>query len=187
MSIPHHRRSIRLPGHDYASAGAYFVTLLVHHREPLFGTLANGDVHLTAWGSLARSEWQRLPARFAGIQIDTYIIMPDHMHAILWITDAATQSLSGARLLQPFKADAPSPASPLPASVKVSSLGTVVGAYKATTARLINALRRSPGAPVWQRNYFERIIRDEEELARITDYILANPTRTDEDLDLFPG
>jgi len=63
----------------------------------------------------------------------------------------------------------------------------VIGAYKATTARLINGLRRSPGAPVWQRNYFERIIRDEDELARITDYILANPTTTEDDMDLFPG
>lgn len=176
MSTPHHRRSIRLPGYDYASAGAYFITLLVHQRQPLFGVLANGEVQLTSWGRLAESEWQRLPARFPTFELGAYVIMPDHLHAILWIHETSLPSLQRARQPSPLLKP------PLP-----DSLGNVIAAYKATTARLINGLRRSPGAPVWQRNYFERIIRDDGELARITDYILANPTTVEDDKDLFPG
>ena len=190
MSNPRHRRSIRLPGYDYTSAGAYFVTLLVHQRQHLFGTLANGEVQLTAWGRLAQTEWCRLAERFPGILIDMYVIMPDHLHAILWINTADMPSPPGARHPTPLKMDGSSLASPqlgrpLPTSPPPGSLGAVIGAYKATTARLINGLRHSPGAPVWQRNYFERIIRDENELSRIYDYIQSNPLNADDEEDPF--
>lgn len=114
MSSPNHRHSIRLPGYDYASEGAYFVTLLVHQREPLFGSLANGEVQLTTWGRLVESEWRRLPMRFNGIQIDTHMIMPDHLHGILWIQNTVMSSPQGARHHLPLKINAPSLASPLP-------------------------------------------------------------------------
>ena len=185
MSNPRHRRSIRLPGYDYTSTGAYFVTLLVHQRQHLFGTLANGEVQLTAWGRLAQTEWCRLPERFHGILIDTFVIMPDHLHAILWINTTAMRSSQEARHPTLLKMDGSSPASPLPNPPPPGSLGAVIGAYKATTARLINGLRHSPGSPVWQRNYFERIIRDEDELSRIYDYILSNPLNADDEENPF--
>jgi len=187
MSDPRHRRSIRLPGYDYTSAGVYFVTLLVYQRQHLFGTLANGEVQLNAWGRLVENELCRLPERFPGILIYTYVIMPDHLHAILWINSAAKPSPQGARHSTPFKMDGPYLASPLPKPPPPGSLGAVIGAYKATTARLINGLRRSPGAPVWQRNYFERIIRDEDEFSQIYEYIQANPLNTDDAEDPMPG
>jgi REP element-mobilizing transposase RayT len=190
MSNPRHRRSIRLPGYDYTSAGAYFVTLLIHQRQHLFGTLANGEVQLTTWGRLAETEWRRLPERFHGLLIDTFVIMPDHLHAILWINTAAMLSSQEARHPTLLKMDGSSPASPqlgrpLPNPPPPGSLGAVIGAYKATTARLINGLRHSPGAPVWQRNYFERIIRDEDELSRIYEYIQSNPLNADDEKNPF--
>lgn len=184
MFDKHHRRSIRLKDYDYTSSGAYFVTLVAWQRELLFGEVIDGKVCLNALGVLVENEWRRLGQRFGQVALDEFIIMPNHIHGILLIAENDdTNSVVGARQEKSILSGESSLASPLPNSPKnptgaiSGSLGAVVGAYKSKTARLINGLRRTRGAPVWQRNYYEHIIRNEAELGRIQAYIQNNPIR----------
>ncbi len=208
----HHRRSIRLPEYDYTRAGAYFVTLVTQGREDLFGEISGGVMHLNEFGLLVENEWRRLEKRFGRVGIDEFVVMPNHLHAIIWIAqpDAARPAgagqfksgadaphggsdvgagqenygQSGESSLAPPLPTPPLPAPPLrittsqqihaslpdtppqqisPHGAFSAPLGTIVGSFKSTTARLINGLRSTTGAPVWQRNYYEHIIRDEKE------------------------
>lgn len=152
------RRSIRLPHYDYSSAGAYFVTVCAYRRHPLFQepTLAG----------IVDQAWLDLPRRFSNISLDAFVVMPNHVHFIIWLepvgaTLAVAQTGAGA--------------SPAP------TLGDVVGSFKSLVAiewlRHIRAtgLRRS--ARVWQRNYYERVLRDDDELRRAREYISLNPLK----------
>lgn len=156
----HHRRSIRLPGYDYTAPGAYFVTICAQDRICLFGQVVNGVMQLNLYGRVAATYWERLPHHFPNLQLGAWVIMPNHMHGILIITEAAAPS-------------APPPEDGLAAG----SLGAIVGNYKSTTTRRINQMRHTPGGVVWQRNYWEHIIRDDAAYARIADYIATNPAR----------
>jgi len=199
MSDSHHRRSVRLQDYDYTLPGAYFVTLVTWQSELLFGEVVDGEVCLNTLGSLVENEWRRLGLRFGQVVLDDFIIMPNHVHGILLIeendvTGARQKSDSvGARQEQPILSGKSSLASPLPNTpppnslsnvprgIISGSLGAIIGAYKSTTARLINGLRHTRGAPVWQRNYYEHIIRNEAELTRIQAYIQNNPIQWDTD------
>jgi REP element-mobilizing transposase RayT len=179
----HQRRSIRLPGHDYASAGAYFVTICTHQRELLFEDPVLRGV--------AEALWQRIPRHFPHVQLDAWVVMPNHVHGILVITgdacrgEASPETVSSTHPLAPAgtgsAGQAPTgDASPLPhrpAGPSPGSLGAIVGNFKSVTARRINRLRRTPGAPVWQRNYYEHVVRDERALNAIRQYIADNPAR----------
>jgi len=83
----HHRRSIRLKGYDYASAGAYYVTIVAWHRECLFGEVVNKEMALSKFGLVAKQQWEKLPKRFPNIELGAYMIMPNHMHGIIVITN----------------------------------------------------------------------------------------------------
>jgi putative transposase len=180
----HHRRSIRLPGYDYRQAGVYFVTICTHQKELLFE-----DPILRR---VAETLWQRIPRHFPHVQLDTWVVMPNHIHGIIIITgdphcrgeasqatDSHTKprpdSASGS-VSQPASGDA-SPLPDRPTGVSPGSLGAIVGNFKSITARRINRLRRMPGLPVWQRNYYEHIVRDERALNAIRQYIATNPAR----------
>ena len=143
----HHRNSIRLKDFDYSSPGAYFVTCVMQDRLNLLGEIIDAGVKLNQFGNLVSTEWLRLPQRFPGIEIDEVVVMPNHIHGIVILTD--------------LKPD--------------WNLAVIVGSFKSSTARLINAYRKSRGNPVWQRNYYEHIIRNEEDLNRIREYIRDNP------------
>ncbi len=163
-SSSHHRRSIRLPEYDYTQPGAYFVTLVTRQREPLFGVVAEGDVRLTAAGEAVWEVWKSLPGRYPQIELDTAVVMPNHFHGILWINE----SVGAIHEL------------PLPPDERRSSrrkmlLPLVIGYFKMNSAKRINQILGSQGAPIWQRNYYEHIIRDKRELSRIRQYICANP------------
>jgi putative transposase len=179
----HHRRSIRLPAYDYGSAGAYFVTLCTHERELIFEDPVVRRV--------AETLWQHIPGHFPHVRLDEWVVMPNHLHGILVITDdprrgeASLAIDSGA---EPVPAGgigfvgqgAAGDASPLPARpccAAAGSLGAIIGNFKSVTARRINRLRHTPGAPVWQRNYYEHIVRDERTLNAIRQYIADNPAR----------
>jgi putative transposase len=82
----HHRRSIRLPGYDYSQTGAYFVTMVTHGRECLFGDILEGEIHITPVGDIVHREWERLTHRFPHVMLDSYVIMPNHIHGIIVIT-----------------------------------------------------------------------------------------------------
>jgi len=155
-----HRRTIRLPGYDYASSGAYFVTLVAKDRECLFENDANR--------AAVERAWLALPATNTHVKLDTYVVMPNHFHGILWLDDPRR---GGSRT------------APTDASKPRKPLGRLIGAFKTTSTKAINLLRDSPGVPVWQRNYYERVIRNEDELNRVRQYILDNPANWDEDVE----
>jgi len=188
----HHRRSIRLPTFDYRSAGAYFVTICTHERAIIFAdrrTRRAVELALLSVGRYCR------PAA-----IDEFVVMPNHVHAIIWISDDRIRArVVGAqhtpRLERPSRADGgllarrhvdPPCAAPLRARgrrVEPGSLGAVVRAFKSATTKRINSMRNTPGAPVWQRNYYEHIIRSEDDLMRIRQYIRDNPAKWADDPD----
>ena len=130
-------------------------------------------MRLNSFGEIARDEWARSEVVRPEIQLDAFTVMPNHIHAIVWIRDTV-----GAQGLTPLR-DAP-----LPRRVpyrQPRSLGALIGGFKSSVSKRINEMRRTPGTPVWQRNYWERIIRDDDELDRIREYIAENPSRWAED------
>jgi REP element-mobilizing transposase RayT len=150
-----HRYSIRLRGYDYAQAGAYFVTLCVQGRAALFGRVVDGAVELTEIGRIVAEEWEHTPALRPNVVLDTFVVMPDHLHRIVVIVrrdDGAARP------------EAARPRSP------AHSLGAIVRGFKA-------AVVRRAGTPIWQRNYYEHIIRNDADLDRIRHYIATNPAR----------
>ena len=170
----HHRRSVRLKGHDYTQPWAYFVTICTYQRECLLGHIDNGNVVLSAAGMIARSVWDGLPERFPSVGIDEHVIMPNHVHGII---------LVGAQFIAPDAKDAPTDDTP--------RLGEIIRAYKATVTRLVRrrddgatdkgVMNHAPTGFAWQRGYYEHVVRTEAELTAIREYILANPARWDED------
>ena len=186
----HHRRSIRLPGYDYRSPGAYFVTMCVQGGECLLGEVVDGEMQLGGWGQVASHYWKRIPDHSEHMELDVWVVMPNHMHGIIVIngrgeaSPASTPSIDnlrpGAARLQ--DQEAARDASPLlQPALQPGSLGAVVGNYKSVTTRRINRSRGMPGTPFWQRNYWEHIIRNEQSLNRIREYIENNPARWAED------
>jgi REP element-mobilizing transposase RayT len=162
----HHRRSIRLPAYDYAQAGAYFVTLVAHARECLFGQVVGGQTRLSMPGEVVAAQWLR-SARIRGeIELDAFVVMPNHVHGIVVIRDVGAHS----------RAPLPSPPHRPP-----RSLGSFVAGFKSAATKRINAIRSTLGLPVWQRNYYEHVIRDEDDLDRVRRYIAENALRWEED------
>jgi len=159
QSLPN-RQSHRYPGFDYSSAGAYFVTFCIHGRHCLLGEVVNDEMVLNDAGRMVEGHWYALPQRFPAIALDEFRVMPNHVHLILW--------------LQAAVADAP--AAPAP------TLGDVIGAFKSLTTNGYIAGVNSLGWPrfagkLWQRDYWDRIVRNEQELATFRDYIRTNPVR----------
>lgn len=198
-----HRRSIRLNGYDYSSAGAYFVTICAQDRACMFGDVVDGRMRANAAGQIVRDVWAGLPARYANVELDAFVVMPNHVHGIIVLMDVPRPGAGGvagpcrgaihcaqggggmnqegvmnhARTIAEIGA-----ANRRAGAAGVPPLGEVVRVFKAVSARLI---RRDvmPGAAVWQRNYYEQIIRDEDSLKRVRAYVQANPARwlTDRD------
>jgi len=178
----HHRRSIRLKGYDYSQAGAYFVTLVAYQSESLLGNLRDDKVVLSEMGEIVKAYWLRLPKIF-NIQLDEWVIMPNHLHSIIWILDLGTGKATTQTDDHKSKSIM-AMASPKqrPIGTKPGSLGAILQNFKSVTTRKINQMRDTPGLPIWQRNYYERIIRDEGEWGRIRLYIQENPARWIEDM-----
>ncbi len=187
----HHRKSIRLGGYDYASPGAYFVTIVTQDRACLFGEISRGRMQLNAAGMAAQTMWAAIPVHFPRVRLDALVVMPNHVHGIILIagTDAATDDADGsvpddaAELVRATHASprrSPQwspPQSPPhhPHGPPRRSIGAIIGSYKSAVSRHINQLRRPRSGLVWQRNYYERIIRDYPSLQRVRKYIYANP------------
>jgi len=168
----HHRRSIRLPGYDYAQPGAYFVTICAAQRECLFGEVADDVVIMSAFGTIAGEEWFNSAEIRHDIVLfdDEFVVMPNHVHGII-------------RIIDPVRATGGSPLpcrSPVPGPPP-RSIGAIMAGYKSAVTRRINQVRDMPGMPVWQRNYWEHVIRNDADLARIRQYIADNPTWWAED------
>ncbi len=170
----HHRKSIRLPGYDYSQAGAYYVTIVTHQRNCLFGEVVNGEMVLNDFGKIADECWRAIPDHFPVVELGAYMVMPNHVHGIIVITDNGR----GAALLRPY--DQPDiNDNPYKINVKPGSLGAIVRSYKSAVSYRIHKEHNATG--IWQRNYYEHIIRDQTDLQNKTDYIEANPMLWDED------
>ena len=166
------RRSIRLPGYDYRLAGWYFVTVCTHGRKPLLGAVIDGRMILNASGRIVNSGIRNIKRPGGRVSVDSFMVMPNHFHLIIMISGADNDSdvRYMPPLQRPHRAGAAFGAVPRSMTACVMSL-------KSVTARRINRLRRTPGDRVWQRNYWERVIRDEAERDIIRQYIKENPER----------
>lgn len=165
--LEYHRRSIRLRAYDYAQAGAYDITMCVQHRACLFGEVHDEVMRVNAAGQVIQARWDDIPFRFETVQLDEMIVMPNHVHAIL---------LLGAE-----------PSSAVADRLPVS-LGQVVQWFKTmTTNDYIHGVKTHGWQPfhgrLWQRNYYEHIIRNGRDLERIRSYIEANPSRWTDDTE----
>ena len=177
------RRSLRLQGYDYAQPGAYFVTICTQHRRCLFGKVTDETMRLNAAGELAAAMWNALPNRFAQIDLDAFVVMPNHIHGILIISD----DVVGAPLVGARDARAATRAAPTvgardarAATRAAPTVGVVVGAFKSAFAvEYIRGAKKGRWTAfdrrVWQRNYYEHVIRNEPDLTRVRRYIVENP------------
>ena len=170
------RRSIRLAEYDYRLPGAYFVTLCAQDRACIFGAVVNGLVRLGLAGQIAPRTWMRLPEFFERVEVDTFVVMPNHLHAVVWIVD-----IDGRRVIDISKKSALEDVGELNENdwhgTDSGSLSAVIQNFKSVTSHKIRASPKVPVDRVWQRNYWERIIRDERELQLIRQYISNNPAK----------
>jgi REP element-mobilizing transposase RayT len=243
----HHRRSIRLQEYDYTQPGAYFVTICTYQRQCLFGEIIDGAMHLNACGEIVQACWNNLPNHFPFIELDAFIIMPNHIHGIIILTEqmvdagvgvdvevdvgvgvgvgakhscpdvsnspkALSKNASPCPGISNYPKTSPCPdvsnypktlsknaspcpgisnypktlskntspyldvSSPLPPKgTQSGSLGAIVQNFKSVSTRKINRINSTSGETIWQRNYHDRIIRDEKSLHHIQQYITENP------------
>ena len=175
-----HRRSNRLKGYDYTANGAYFVTICTDHRRHLFGSIEHATLVPSAAGSIAEERWFALPEHHPGVTLDEFVVMPDHIHGIIIIDRPAPpptaaeleEDLEHAIIALDDGGDTPIGR---PNGAPPGSLGAIVGSYKSSVSRHINKLNGTPGALIWQRDYWERIIRHDRALFFIRRYIKNNP------------
>ncbi len=173
----HHRGSIRLKEYDYSQPGGYFVTLCTHRRECILGDVADGDVHLNQFGEIVKEEWLRTGQIRPEITMDEFMVMPNHMHGIIMIrNDIPNKSVGAHRCAPQDRAHIHAPLRREP-----KTLGSIIAGFKSVVTHRINLLRKTPLTPIWQRNYYEHIIRDEDDLNRIHQYIIDNPMKWDGD------
>ena len=163
----HHRRSLRLRGYDYSQAGAYFITLCAQKKKCLFGAVVGDGMRLNDVGHIVQDVWDVLPKNYAGVTLDAFVVMPNHIHGIIVLGDV------GARFIAPNNEDATNQG----AMNRAPTLGEIVRAFKARCTHGINQLRGVRGKQVWQRNYYEHVIRDESSLQEILEYIANNPAQ----------
>ena len=176
----HHRRSIRLKGYDYSNAGAYFVTIVAWQREMLFGEIVDKEMVLNEFGQIVSEKWQWLETQYPYIELGAWIVMPNHFHGILVIHDVGRGG-SRSALVDDIQSMTRGESRIAPTSIKHKPLGGLIGAFKTVSTKHINLLRNTGGQIVWQRNYYEHIIRNEHEMDRIHRYIEANSSMWVED------
>ena len=194
----HHRRSIRLKGYDYSQAGAYFITICCKDRKCRFGKIVVGAsvMELNECGQIAYDEWLKLSERFSNFELDVFQIMPNHMHGIIVLNDivGATLAVAQNAVVQNAVAqnvpngiialnDVGATARVAPTTTN-ATIGDIVGAYKSLVANGcldIYKTKNETMGKLWQRNYYEHIIRNEQSYQTISDYIINNPAKWKDD------
>lgn len=156
------RRSIRLKGYDYTSNGSYFVTICSHERQSIFGEIKDGVFQQNHLGLVAQKCWLKIPKHHKYVGLDEFVIMPNHIHGILWI-----EQTEASKKVTPAFAKGRTP----------NSLGTIIATYKAVVTKEIRQLTQSPHFKVWHRNYYDVVIRDDEALYNFRRYIQQNPLK----------
>ncbi|MCJ7459754.1 MAG: transposase [candidate division Zixibacteria bacterium] len=162
----HNRRSIRLKEYDYSQPGAYFVTICVHGFKNILGSIANGEVRLNKYGRVIRDEWLRTMELRPNVLMDEYVVMPNHFHGIIMIIDDTT--VGATRRVAPTTTTKPT-------TLKSNAIGSIIGQIKSASTKRI----RKMGLEYfrWQRNYYEHVIRNEDKLHKIRQYIHTNPLK----------
>jgi putative transposase len=166
-------KTIRLPYFDYGSARWYFITLCTAGRERLFGIVSDDAMQLNEFGRIVEEEWRRSTDLRPGLLLDEFIIMPDHMHALVGLFS------NDPRMLE----DRAHSCAALQAHARGSreretrSLSSFIAQFKASATRRINQQRATPPRPVWQPRFFEHIVREQEKLDLARSYIRENPRR----------
>lgn len=174
----HRRRSIRLKGYDYSQAGAYFVTICTKDKECLLGEVANGEMQLNNMGAIVQQCWNNIPRHFPNTAIDEFIVMSNHVHGIIILTNNV-----GAQFIAPDGNQNTTKLGVMKqgAMNRAPTLGEIVRTFKARCTHAIKRLNNTVGIPLWQRNYYEHIIRNETELNKIREYIISNPLNWESD------
>jgi putative transposase len=160
------RKSMRLVNCDYSRIGPYFVTICTQGMRYTLGSIESGNVRLATAGHIVQQEWLALPSRFPGLVLDEFVIMPNHMHALL--------AFVGAGLAPPGVATRATPASEWN---QRPTLPSVLCAFKSISTRIANQDAGTPGRNVWQRGYYEHIVRNSQDMKNVQRYILENPSR----------
>ncbi|MCC7165367.1 MAG: transposase [Anaerolineae bacterium] len=185
----HHRRSIRLKGYDYTQAGAYYITIVTHQRQCFFGEIVNAEMKPSDLGQTALNCWLAISEHHPHADLDEFVIMPNHIHGIIVITDNARRGVPGKGVqlnapTPPPASDAPGHTTKIPKprdatnpfsvlSPHQKSLGVIVRTYKAAVTTACRAMQRYDFG--WQKNYYDHIIRNDRDLNRIREYIFNNP------------
>jgi REP element-mobilizing transposase RayT len=175
-----HRRSIRAQSYDYAGNGTYFVTICTAGREQLFGRVTSGGMAMNEFGWIVWEEWERSAQIRNEVEVGPFVVMPNHLHGIVTInpSESAAENRSASRSSKIVHVESPGRR---PLGAQPRSLSSFVGGFKGAATKQINEIRGTPGAVVWQRNYYERIVRDEREMSQIWAYIENNPLGWAED------
>ena len=164
----HHRRSTRLRGYDYTQNGAYFITICAHKHQCVFGEIIDGEMHLNELGCVVEECLKNITMHFQNTEVNTFVVMPNHTHIVITLTDGCRGTACRApteRFSQPTS----------------DSIPTIIRSFKSAATKRINELRLTPGQPIWQRNYYEHVIRDEDDLNSIREYIEHNALKWAED------
>ena len=170
------RSSIRLKGFDYSQPGAYFVTLVSKNRNCIFGRIEGNHIRLNEIGELVVNCWLSIPKYFDITILDEFVLMPNHLHSIIFIHEALGKGEASPGIIAMLFNDPSGDASPLQEmGTQSGSLSAIIQNFKSISTRKVNRLYFEPGNKIWQRNYYERIIRNERELNATRAYILDNP------------
>ena len=161
------RHSLRLKGYDYSQEGAYFVTICAHGKACLFGDVIGSEMKVNELGQKAQAVWDDLPVHYPHVATDAFVVMPNHVHGVIVIQAGGEGVGAG---LKPARTESAR-----------HGLSEIIRGFKTFSARRINEFRETSGATVWQRNYYEHIIRNDADYNRIAEYIVNNPQRWAED------
>jgi len=159
----HNRRSIRLKDYDYTTPWWYYITICTYNRKNPFGQIINGKMILSELGIIVEEEWLNTAKLRKDVELDYYVIMPNHFHGIIINNSRGTMHRA--------------PTNPKFGNPISGSLSTIIGAFKAAVTRKINRLIKQPVLKIWQRNFYEHIIRNENDLNNIRSYIELNPLK----------
>jgi putative transposase len=170
MQAHNGRKSIRLKTYDYSQPGAYFITICTHDKKCLFGNISDRQMNLNGIGSIVENEWLKTASLRPNVELDVFVIMPNHIHGIIFIKNKdykgefkyasvnREQDVGGSKFKSPSK-----------------NIGAIVKGFKSAGTGCVNKSNRTPGKKLWQQNYWERVIRNEHELKHIREYIQNNP------------
>lgn len=176
----HRRRSIRIQDYDYSREGFYFITICTFNHECFFGYIENDEMVLNKFGKIAYYEWLQTGEMRENVVLREFVIMPNHIHGIIEINDSirrGTMLLVHQRGTKDQGTYQRAPTTEQFGKPTSNTVPTIVRGFKSTVTKQINGIRNKPGHSVWQRNYYEHIIRNEKSHNRIVEYIRFNPEK----------